>query len=84
MDKKSLDLLEFPKVRELIAGYTSFEVSHELATAIEPLADAARVDLLLKQSGEARRLLEADTSFVIGAVRRHSRSGQDGSAWQSD
>lgn len=67
MDKKSLELLEFPKVKELLAGYTSFEVSRELALAIEPLKDKEALELLLAQSAEARKLL-GEEHFSIGPV----------------
>ena len=66
LDAKSLELLEFPKVRELLAGYTSFPVSRELALEVKPLADRQRISLLLQQSGEARRLLDQDAGFNIG------------------
>jgi DNA mismatch repair protein MutS2 len=68
MDSKSLELLEFPKVRELLAGHTSFEVSHALAHQIVPLTDAAAIARLLEQSSQARRLLDEDPSFVIGQL----------------
>jgi DNA mismatch repair protein MutS2 len=68
MDSKSLELLEFPKVRELLAGHTSFEVSHALAHQIVPLTDAAAIARLLEQSSQARRLLDEDPSFGIGQL----------------
>ena len=68
MDNKSLELIEFPKVRELVAGYTSFQAGHDLALSILPLSDAAEIKRLLAESGEARRLLDEDSSFNIGAV----------------
>ena len=68
MDSKSLELLEFPKVRELVAGYTSFEASSELVREIYPLTDASALRALLEQSAEARRLLDVDTGFNIGPL----------------
>jgi len=68
MDAKSLELLEFPKVRELIAGYTAFSPGHELALNIQPLTDRTRISLLLEQSAEARRLLDEDSAFDIGDI----------------
>ena len=68
MDSKSLELIEFPKVRELVAGYTSFQAGHDLALSILPLSDAAEITRLLEESSEARRLLDEDSSFTIGAV----------------
>ncbi len=66
MDKSSIDMLEFPRVREKLAAYTSFAVGRELALALEPTSDAEWVQLLLKQSAEARRLISVRQDFHIG------------------
>jgi len=69
MDDKSLEMLEFPKIRELLAGYTSFSASRELANGLTPLRDYERISLLLKQTKEARQLLDLDRGFSLGGVR---------------
>ena len=43
MDSHTLGLLEFDRVRELVAGYASSPLGRELARAIEPGTDAARI-----------------------------------------
>jgi DNA mismatch repair protein MutS2 len=43
MDAHTLELLEFAKVRELLAGYVACALGKELALQIEPLADADRI-----------------------------------------
>jgi len=58
-------MLEFPRVRERLAGYTSFSAGRDLALALLPTSDAAHVQLLLKQSAEARRLLSVRPDFHI-------------------
>lgn len=68
MDNKSLEMLEFPRIREILAGYTSFSASHELATALKPLRDYERISLLLRQTAEARDLLGLDKGFSIGSI----------------
>jgi len=68
MDKKSLQLLEFPAVRENLASFTSFLPGRELTLQVEPLTDYDRIILLLKQSAEARRLLAVESTFSIGDV----------------
>jgi len=49
MDAHTLDLLEFDKVRELLAGYAASSLGKELARQLEPStnADAIRADLTL-------------------------------------
>ena len=68
MDQKSLEMLEFPKAREILAGFTSFSASRELALKILPSSDEAVVSRLLGQSAEARRLLSKEPDFSIGGA----------------
>ena len=65
MHAKSLEMLEFPKVREILAGLTNFPVSHELALALMPSTDIAEVTLRLNRAAEARRLLSRDPGFSL-------------------
>jgi DNA mismatch repair protein MutS2 len=68
MDEKSLEMLEFPRVREIFASFTSFSASRDLAINLRPSADLELVSLLLRQSAEARRLLATNPGFSIGAA----------------
>ncbi len=65
MDDKSLEMLEFPKVREILAGYTSFSASRQLALSLQPSSNSASISQLLKQSAEARHLLTLEPDFSI-------------------
>ncbi len=65
LDKQALEMLEFPRVRERLAAYTSFALGRELALSIQPTSDIEWVRLLLKQSAEARRLLSMRPDFHI-------------------
>ena len=68
MDEKSLEILEFPQIITILAGYTSFSASRELAFKLKPLTDYDRIALLLGQSAEARHLLAMEQGFSIGGV----------------
>jgi len=68
MDEKSLEMLEFPKIREILAEYTSFSASRELVMNLKPLQDYERISLLLQQTAEARSLLAWDKGFSIGSA----------------
>jgi DNA mismatch repair protein MutS2 len=65
VDDKSLEMLEFPKIREILAGYTAFSASRELALNLQPSLSPALISLLLKQSAEARHLLTLEPDFSI-------------------
>jgi DNA mismatch repair protein MutS2 len=68
MDDKSLEMLEFPRIREILGSYTTSPVSYELAIGLRPLVEYERISLLLKQTAEARSLLKLDKGFLIGNV----------------
>lgn len=68
MDEKSLEMLEFPKIREVLAEFTSFDISSEMALALKPSIDPERVSLLLTQSAEARDLTTSHPNFSTGRV----------------
>ncbi len=72
VDNKSLEMLEFPKVKEILAGYTSFSASRQLALSLQPSSNSATISQLLKQSAEARHLLtlEPDFSNIDSVMQR--------------
>jgi DNA mismatch repair protein MutS2 len=68
VDQTSLDLLEFPKVREIVASFTSFSASQELALSLMPLEEPQLISILLTQSAEARRFLALNPGASIGNI----------------
>ncbi len=68
MDDKSLEMLEFPRIREILAGYTRFAMSRELALNLKPGTDYEQVSLLLQRTAEARQLLALDKGFATGEI----------------
>ncbi len=68
MGNRDLELLEFHKIREILAGFTWFSASRELALDLTPLTDEDEVRLRLRQSAEARRLLSLSPDTHIGEV----------------
>jgi DNA mismatch repair protein MutS2 len=65
---KNMKMLEFPKIRGILAGYTSFAVSKEMALNIKPSIDADNVKSELAKSAEARHLLSIEPDITIGGV----------------
>jgi len=86
LDDNSLEMLEFHRVREIVAGFTSFSASRDLVMELRPLSDRDRISLLLKQSTEARRLLSLDPDFSISGVldvRGHVKMAAQGKILES-
>ena len=69
MDRRALITLEFGKVRDLVASFTSFSVSRDLAQATEPSSSRTVVQHALDETTEARRLLELVPDFVARGAR---------------
>ena len=65
---RDLELLEFHKIKEILAGFTSFSASRRLAFDLRLLLDEEVVRLRLRESAEARRLLSLSPDFHIGEV----------------
>ncbi len=68
MDRKSLEILEFPQIKQILAGYTSFSVSRQMALDLTPTSDYKRIVHLLNQSTEARKLLASEIGFSLGKL----------------
>lgn len=68
MDDKSLELLEFPRIRQTLASFTSFSASRERALALQPVADPELVSQLLRQSAEVRHALSLEPDLFPDGV----------------
>src|SRR3954447_1431639 len=69
MDAKSLVLLEFPQIRERVAGYTGFPPSRRLAERLEPSDDPVIVARGLDETDEARLFLSERPDAGVGGAR---------------
>jgi DNA mismatch repair protein MutS2 len=69
MNEKTLRVLEYPKVLEKLASYTSFNAGRELAQNLTPSNDLAEVQARLDTTTEARNLIENSAEVTIGGAR---------------
>ncbi|MDV2989377.1 MAG: endonuclease MutS2 [Dehalogenimonas sp.] len=58
MQDKDLSLLEFPRIREIIAEFCHFELSRALVLKLLPSTDVDWIEARLAESAEARRILQ--------------------------
>jgi DNA mismatch repair protein MutS2 len=65
---RSLEMLEFPRIREMLAGFTAFGLSREMALALMPSIERDEVIHRLKLSAEARHLLSIEPDMAIGGI----------------
>src|SRR5687767_7811068 len=69
LNPHTLDVLEFPKIRERLAGLTGFSVGRELAQSLVPSTDLDEVRRRQEITTEARRLLELRANATVGGAR---------------
>ncbi|RPI23705.1 MAG: endonuclease MutS2, partial [Chloroflexota bacterium] len=66
MDEKYLKTIEFPKILERLAGFTSFSASADLAHSLKPVVDLDEARLRQKRTTEARLLLDLSADVTVG------------------
>ena len=69
MDKKSLNILEFPKILDQLAQLTAFSASRTLARALRPTNDLDLAQDRLARTSEACRLLSEYADISVGGAR---------------
>ena len=69
MDQKSLHTLEFDKVRQILARYTSFSAGNDLALNLVPTTDRFDAQKWQAETREAVLLFEEHSSITIGGAR---------------
>lgn len=78
---QTIETLEFPKVRQHLARYTSFSASRELALDLLPSTDKYDVARLIHQTSEARKFLDHYPDTHIGGahdIRVHAQRAERG------
>lgn len=81
MDEKTLNILEFDKIRQKLAEHTSFLGGQSLALDLHPTTDKADAQRWQAETREAVHLLDSDVRVTIGGtrdVRRPADNAQRG------
>ena len=68
MDARTLRVLEFDKIRDRLAGHTSFSLGRERALALTPTDDIRQALVWQAETREARRLLDEKSDVHLGGV----------------
>lgn len=69
MDDKTLNILEFPKILDRLAGYCSFSASQEKALALRPVDDLFEAQRRQKVTAEAVLFLVTHSDLTVGGAR---------------
>lgn len=69
MDSKTIQTLEYPKILERLASYTSFAVSADKARMLQPTTDLVEARRRLAETSEAVQLLVTHSDLTIGGAR---------------
>ncbi|MFZ0547597.1 MAG: Smr/MutS family protein [Candidatus Promineifilaceae bacterium] len=87
MDEKSLRTLEYHKVLNRLAEYTSFSAGETLARQVRPTNDMLEARRWQRETAEALELLDSRTDVTIGGardVRRAADNAQRGFVLQPE
>ena len=68
MNQHALDVLEYDKIRELLVGYAASGLGIRLAQEIQPLTDLHRIEQLIAETTELKRLLSPDRYLPLGGL----------------
>jgi DNA mismatch repair protein MutS2 len=69
MDRKSWGTLEFDKILDRLAQYTSFSAGNALARQVEPTPDLDEANLWQAETQEARALFDRQPDMTLGGAR---------------
>src|SRR5690625_3503799 len=86
MDQRTLRLLEFHKVKEVLAGFTTFSAGRELALALLPTANPIWVEEGQAETAEALQMLDDGIEPPFGGlhdIRPSLRQAAIGSALEA-
>ena len=67
MDSKTLNVLEYPKILQRLAGFCDFSASMDLARALEPTSSFELANVRIAETTEARKLLSMQSTGIGGA-----------------
>lgn len=68
MNTSGCNVLEFDRLRRVLAGLAETARGRELALELEPDGDRSAVEKALRETSEARRLAEDDASVTLSAL----------------
>jgi DNA mismatch repair protein MutS2 len=68
VNQHALDVLEYDKIRELLVGYAASGLGIRLAQEIQPLTDLYRIERLIAETTELKRLLSPDRYLPLGGL----------------
>jgi DNA mismatch repair protein MutS2 len=69
MDLDVERILEFDKIKEIIAAYCTSELGESLVKELEPLADTAQIERMLNICSEAKESNVVGTGLPLGGLR---------------
>ena len=65
---KTLDTLEFTRIREQLADYASCEMGRERCLSLAPMTNISLIQQRLRETSEARNLIQKHGSLPLGGI----------------
>jgi DNA mismatch repair protein MutS2 len=64
VDERTLQVLEYDKIREIVASYALSDPGREMAASLRPLADRGLILRQLQETSELKEVIESQVGFV--------------------
>jgi len=68
MDQRTLDVLEFHRIKEILSSYASSSLGKSLALLIQPITDIKQIEIWQRQVTELKRLM-GNRAIPLGGIR---------------
>ncbi len=68
MNKKTIELLEYDKIKEILKGFALSELAKEQIDKLEPYIDINQIEKLMKETTEARAIVDINSSIPIHSL----------------
>lgn len=68
LNSKTIELLEYNKIKEILKGYALSNIAKERVERLEPLLDKASIEMAMKETTEARAIVNISSSIPINSL----------------
>ena len=69
LNNKSIELLEYDKIKEILKGYTISELGSELVEKLEPYLNIKHIEKYLNETTEARAIVNMTSSIPLHGMK---------------
>ncbi|WP_026882217.1 endonuclease MutS2 [Clostridium akagii] len=69
MNNRTMELLEYPKIKEILKSYAISDLGRDMAERLEPYVDINLIEKYMNETSEARAIVNISSSIPIHSLR---------------